>query len=183
MQSLFPPSQKHLQKNASVSGERKRREMASPVYTSLKLVIQRKKRTGNPASQHAGLVVDSLASVFSDSFPLAFSWYQTSMHGILDTLPAPQAPIPRGYCLNSSLLSILDCPHKPPMTLPAQPMQPWANCFDILHPWGQITVATAISVALQPPFLVCYTEMLPLLSNSCWINLVNSSWPEKVRSY
>lgn len=57
------------------------------------------------------------------------------------------------------------------------------NCFDFLCSWGQISVATAISVALQPPFLAHYKEMLPLLSSSCWINPVVSGWPEVVRSY
>lgn len=101
------------------------------------------------------------------------------------TVPMPHAhsPTPRCYCLNCSLFSTLDCHHKPPMTSLAQPAQPSAIALTSSIPWGQIAVATAICVALQPPFLAYYTEMLPLLSSSCWINLVNSSWPEVVRSY
>lgn len=76
--AVFTPtfSEALTEKCLGLKGEEER---ASPVYTSLKLVIRRKKRTGNPASHHAGLVADSLASVLSDSFPLAFPWYQTSM--------------------------------------------------------------------------------------------------------
>lgn len=97
--------------------------------------------------------------------------------------PHTHTPTPKCYCLNCLLLSILDCHHKPPMTWPAQPHIALGNCFDLLCSWGQIVVATAICVALQPPILAHYKEMLPLLFSSCWINLLNSSWPEVVRSY
>lgn len=144
------------------------------------------KRTGTPTGWHAGFVAASLAPVLSSSFPLvsASPWYQTSMSGVLDAPHTPRIhPYPEVLLFWLFIAFYIRLSPKAANDFASSAHIALGNCFDFLHPWGQITVATAISVALQPPFLVHYKEMLPLLSSSCWINLVNSSWPEVVRSY